>query len=100
MSETGGILAEQFETIEQQEQAATAGMWVFLATEVLFFGGLFLAYIVYRTTYPAEFAIGSSHSNVALGTINTAILLTSSYFMALAVRSAQTREKSRLVTFL
>ena len=81
--------AEQFDDFAQQENAATTGMWVFLATEAIFFGGLFLAYLIYRTTYPREFAVGSSHSNVVLGTINTAILLTSSFTMALAVKAVQ-----------
>lgn len=85
MRDHQAILAEQFDDLEQQEIAATSGMWVFLATEILFFGGLFVAYLVYRTTYPHEFATGSSHSDVLLGTLNTAILLTSSFTMALAV---------------
>src|ERR1041385_3795774 len=70
------ILAEQFDDLEQQQETAAIGMWTFLATEVLFFGGLFLAYIVYRTTYPQAFAEGSHHNNLLLGSINTAVLLT------------------------
>jgi cytochrome c oxidase subunit 3 len=83
------ILAEQFDDLDQQETAATTGMWVFLATELVFFGGLFLAYIVFRTTYPHAFAVGSAHSDVMLGTLNTAILLTSSFTMALAVKCVE-----------
>ena len=64
-------------------------MWTFLATEVLFFGGLFLAYVVYRSFYPHEFAIGSRETNLLFGTLNTAILLTSSLTMALAVHAAK-----------
>jgi len=60
MHDTEAVLAEQFDTPEQQKQAATAGMWMFLATEILFFGGLFMAYVVYRTTYPRDFAIPSA----------------------------------------
>ena len=100
MRATDGILAEQFDTLEQQEQVATAGMWVFLATEILFFGGLFLAYTVCRITYPHDFATASRHTNVMLGTMNTAVLLTSSFFMALAVQSAKLGKRSAVVAFL
>jgi cytochrome c oxidase subunit 3 len=82
-------LAEQFETLEQQEHAATSGMWVFLATEALFFGGLFLAYTVFRMTYPHAFAMGSARTDGLLGALNTAILLTSSLSVAMAVQFAQ-----------
>ena len=92
--------AEQFADTEQQYVAATLGMWTFLATEVLFFGGLFAAYVVYRTTYPSAFVEGSHHSNLLLGTINTAILLTSSLTMALAVHAAQVGRRARLMFFL
>lgn len=94
------ILAEQFDDLEHQQETATVGMWTFLATEVLFFGGLFLAYVVYRTTYPRGFVEGSHHSNLLLGTINTAVLLTSSLTMALAVHAAQVGRRARLMFFL
>jgi cytochrome c oxidase subunit 3 len=94
------ILAEQFDDLEQQEETATVGMWTFLATEVIFFGGLFVAYIVYRTTYPHAFALGSHHSTLLLGSINTAVLLTSSLTMALAVHAAQLGNRKRLLIFL
>ena len=81
-------LAPQFEDAAQQRETAQFGMWVFLATEVLFFGGLFMAYILYRHLYPADFAIGSRHTDLLYGTLNTAILLTSSLTMALAVHAA------------
>lgn len=83
------MLAEQFDTMEQQHDAARLGVWVFLATEVLFFGGLFTGYTVYRYLYPQAFAVGSNHNNLFLGTLNTAVLLTSSLAMALAVHAAQ-----------
>jgi cytochrome c oxidase subunit 3 len=67
-------------------------MWVFLATEVLFFGGVFCGYAVYRYRYPAAFDLGSHQLDVTLGTINTAVLLTSSLTMALAVHAAQTSD--------
>jgi cytochrome c oxidase subunit 3 len=94
------ILAEQFDDLEQQEETATVGMWTFLATEVLFFGGLFMAYVVYRTTYPHAFAVGSHHDNLLLGSMNTAVLLTSSLTMALGVHAAQEGRRKRLIVFL
>lgn len=100
MRESEAILSEQFDDLEQQAEASTVGMWTFLATEVLFFGGLFLAYTIYRILYPNEFAIGSHHGNVMLGTINTFVLLTSSLTVALAVRAAQVDANRSLVRLL
>jgi cytochrome c oxidase subunit 3 len=90
-------LAPHFDDLEQQYTAAELGMWLFLATEILFFGGLFTTYAVYRFWYPAPFIAGSHHLDVPLGTINTAVLLTSSLTMALAVHAAQTSETRALV---
>lgn len=81
--------APHFETATQQKLAATLGMWTFLATEILLFGGLFLAYTVSRAAYPDTWAAMSHRMDLTLGTINTAVLLTSSLTMALAVRAAQ-----------
>ncbi len=89
-TETRAGLAHHFDSYEQQREAASLGVWVFLATEVLFFGGLSTAYTVYRWKYPEAFAAGSARLDVVLGTVNTAVLLTSSLTMALAVRGAQT----------
>src|SRR3954449_6092283 len=89
MPELESALAEQFDSLEQQHEAARLGIWTFLATEVLFFGGLFTAYVVYRHAYPGAFAEASRHTNLLYGTINTAVLLTSSLTMALAVHAAQ-----------
>ena len=75
-------------------------MWIFLATEVLFFGGLFLAYTVYRSLYPQTFAAASHHTDVILGGTNTGILLFSSTLMALAVRAAQLKNRKQLVWLL
>ena len=100
MSEARAPLAEQFEDMTQQHESATLGMWTFLATEVLFFGGMFMGYIVYRHAYPHAFAEASRHTIVLYGTINTAILLTSSLTMALAVRAAQLDLRKSLVNFL
>ena len=94
------LLAEHFDDLEQQRSAAQLGMWVFLATEVLFFGGLFLGYTVLRSLYPRDFAAASHHTEVLIGGINTAILLFSSTLMALAVRAAELRNRKRLVWLL
>ena len=79
--------ARHFADAAQQHEADRLGMWIFLATEVLFFGGLFLAYAVYRAAYPDRFAEGSRGLDLVLGTTNTAILLVSSFTMALAVHA-------------
>lgn len=93
-------LKEQFEDLHQQHEADALGMWIFLATELLFFGGLFLTYTVYRWNYSAAFDEASNHLNIALGTINTFILLTSSFTMAMAVRCSQLGRRRLLVLFL
>jgi cytochrome c oxidase subunit 3 len=97
MSEHAGPLAHHFEDIDQQKDAAALGMWAFLATEVLFFGGALTAYSIYRGKYTTGFAAGSSLQNVPLGAINTAVLLTSSLTMALAVHSAAAGHRAALV---
>jgi cytochrome c oxidase subunit 3 len=89
MPDQHSIVAEQFEDSRQQEHASTSGMWVFLATEAVFFGGLFLAYTVFRVSYPHAFAMGSARTDGLLGLINTAVLLTSSFIVASAVQLAQ-----------
>jgi len=93
-------LAHHFDSLEQQREAATLGMWVFLVTEVLFFGGLFITYSVYRVAYPGAFTAGSHELDVTLGTINTAVLITSSLTMALAVHAAQLGQRRLLLLFL
>jgi cytochrome c oxidase subunit 3 len=82
-------LAHQFDDDLQQHEAATLGMWTFLATEVMFFGGALAAYTVYRYVYPQAFAEGSAKLHESLGAINTAVLLTSSFSVALAVHFAE-----------
>ena len=77
--------AMQFVDLRQQHDVAQLGMWVFLATEVLFFGGLILAYCVYRIGYPDGFAEAARHTKIVIGTANTAVLLTSSFLVAWAV---------------
>ena len=93
-------LAHQFDSLSQQSDAATLGMWVFLATEVLFFGGLFAMYLVYRHWYPEAFTAGSRGLLVWAGTTNTAVLITSSLTMALAVQAAQMGQRRTLMVFL
>ena len=93
-------LAHHFDNLAQQSEAATLGMWVFLVTEVLFFGGLFATYMVYRSQFPEAFAAASHELDVTLGTINTVVLITSSLTMALAVHAAQMGQRKLLMTFL
>jgi cytochrome c oxidase subunit 3 len=93
-------LAHHFDSYERQKESATLGMWLFIAQEILFFGGLFFAYALFRWKYPVAFNHGSRHLDVALGTFNTAVLLLSSLTMALAVRSAQIAKPKRIVGFL
>ena len=93
-------VAHHFEDAGQQQEASTLGMWVFIVQEILFFGGLFATYTVYRTMYPEAFIIGSHHLDITLGTLNTAVLLVSSLTMALAVHSAQVGRRRTLILML
>jgi len=93
-------LAHHFEDADQQFEASTLGMWAFLVTEIMFFGGLFLGYIVYRSLYPLAFAEASNLLDYRLGAINTAILICSSLTMVLAVRAAQLSQRRALIIFL
>jgi cytochrome c oxidase subunit 3 len=93
-------LAEQFEDLEQQHEASSLGMWVFLATEIMFFGGLFAGYTVYRGLYLSGFETGSHLLSIKIGMFNTMILICSSLTMALAVRAAMLGQRRQLVTCL
>jgi len=93
-------LQHHFENMEQQREAGTLGMWVFLVTEIMFFGAMFFAYTLYRTTYPADFASASNHLDLTLGAVNTVVLILSSLTMALAVYSAQTGKNRNLIICL
>ena len=94
-------LQHHFDSMPQQAEASTLGMWVFLVTEIMFFGGLFMAYLVYRWQSPMGFQEASHHLDVFWGTLNTALLIISSLTMALAVRAAQTSQPVRTqVTWL
>ena len=89
-----------FDDLEQQKEAASLGMWVFLATEVLFFGGLFASYMVYRIWYPDVFGEASRHLDMTLGAVNTMVLIMSSLTMAMAVRSAALGRRQALMLML
>ena len=83
-------LQHHFANMEQQREAGTLGMWIFLVTEIMFFGGMFLAYTLYRTLYPEAFASASNHLDITLGAVNTGVLILSSFTMAMAVYFTQT----------
>jgi cytochrome c oxidase subunit III len=89
-----------FETEEQQREAGTFGMWLFLLTEIMFFGGMFFAYLLYRNWYNDAFVAASNQLSIPLGATNTAVLIGSGFFMALGVWAAEVRKKGLLVLFL
>lgn len=93
-------LAHHFDNMEQQKEAGTLGMWAFLITEIMFFGGMFLAYILYRSKYPVDFAYASAHLNWKLGAVNTVVLIVSSLTMALAVYYSQVGNRKWLIICL
>jgi cytochrome c oxidase subunit 3 len=93
-------LQHHFDTMAQQKEAAVIGMWVFLLTEILFFGGLFVAYMVYRIWYFDAFAEASRSLDLFWGGLNTAVLIGSSLTMAMAVRGAQTNKRTATVNWL
>jgi len=94
------MLQHHFDNLEQQQNASLLGMWMFLVQEVLFFGGLFMAYILYRWMYGDAFRIASHQLNVWMGLGNTIVLIGSSLTMALAVRASKTGERKALTFFL
>lgn len=93
-------LLEQFDTIEQQKDTAQFGMWVFLITEIMFFGGLFGAYLIYRNLYNPAFVAASTSIDIKWGAINTAVLICSSLTMAMGVHSAALGLRKLLVFWL
>ena len=93
-------LGVQYSTLAQEREAATLGMWAFLATEVLFFGALVAAYFNYRIWFGGEFIAAARMTKVLFGTINTAVLLTSSACMAMAVTSFETSSRRKPVLWL
>ncbi len=93
-------LQHHFADMDQQRETASFGMWMFLLTEIMFFGGLFCAYLVYRASYYQAFVEGSQKMNIWLGATNTAVLICSSLSMATAVRCAQVGQKKLMVILL
>jgi cytochrome c oxidase subunit 3 len=90
-------LQEHFVNADQQFDSAKMGMWVFLVTEILFFGGLFCAYIIYRAWYPELFTEAATELNTLWGAVNTAVLIGSSLTVAMAIRSAQLNQKKGII---
>ena len=95
-------LQHQFDSLEQQKESSTLGMWMFLVTEIMFFGGVFTAYVIYRSMpqFHGVFATASHELNVLLGAINTGVLIFSSLTMALAIRAAQVNRQKLILLFL
>jgi cytochrome c oxidase subunit III len=89
-----------FESMGQQVDATSFAMWLFLLTEIMFFGGLFTSYLIYRNWYYPAFVVGSHQLDILWGTLNTGVLITSSFTMAMGVWCAETRRKSGLVLCL
>ena len=93
-------LQHQFDNMTQQQESASIGMWVFLVQEIMFFGGMFTVYLVFRSKFPTAFAAGSNHLDYRLGLLNTIVLIVSSLTMALAVRAAQTGNRNLQVILI
>jgi cytochrome c oxidase subunit 3 len=93
-------LQHQFEDMKQQEESVSIGMWMFLVQEIMFFGGLFTAYLVFRSKYPMAFAAGSNHLDAFLGGLNTLVLIVSSLTMALTVYYAQKGNRNMQVILI
>jgi cytochrome c oxidase subunit III len=96
----GRAFAPQFASSRHRDETAELGMWVFIATEILLFGGLLLGYFVYRHAYPQAFAEASRHTDILIGTANTAILLTSSFLVACAVDALRINARGVCVALL
>jgi len=94
------LLAHHFESYDQQRESSTLAMWVFLITEIMFFGGVFLAYMIYRNMYPDVFHMGSHELPIKWGAINTVVLICSSFTMAMAVRAAQLGNKGQIFAWM
>jgi cytochrome c oxidase subunit III len=94
------VLKHHFDNLEQQHASERLGIWMFLATEVLFFGGLFGAYTVYRFYNPTEFEFASSNLNRTIATINTLFLITSSLTITLGIRAAKLGQRAALIRWL
>lgn len=95
-----GPLHEQYEDIDQQNESYVVGMWTFLVTEVMFFGALFVTYVLYRWRYQSDFYVSHLQTDTLKGAINTTVLLTSSLSMALAVRAAMLKQRMNVLAGL
>jgi cytochrome c oxidase subunit 3 len=93
-------LQHQFEDMKQQEESVSIGMWMFLVQEIMFFGGLFTVYLVFRSRFPIAFAQGSNHLDVVMGFVNTLVLIVSSLTMALTVYFAQKNNRKAQVLMI
>jgi cytochrome c oxidase subunit 3 len=93
-------LLHHFSDAKQQKNAASLGMWLFLVTEIMFFGGMFCAYLVYRLAHFNAFAAASQQLSIKMGAFNTAVLLVSSLTVVLAVKAAEAGKRMLLVTYL
>jgi cytochrome c oxidase subunit III len=96
----GEFLQHHFTTAEQQADAGKIGMWLFLVTEILLFGGLFVGFAIMQSKHPQAFLEAHRHLDRMLGFINTVVLLTSSYTMVMAVHSARTDRRKRVIVYL
>jgi cytochrome c oxidase subunit 3 len=92
--------AHHFESAEHEYESSKQGVWLFLVTEILMFGGLFVGYVIFHQIYPQTFAEGASHLNWVLGTVNTVVLISSSLTMALGVYYNQRRERTKAIVSL
>lgn len=95
-----GPVAHHFNNLNQQLSTVRMGMWVFLVTEILFFGGAFCAYTAYRIWYPRDFEAGSAALNVGIASVNTFLLLTSSLTITLAIRACYSNNRAGLRNYL
>src|SRR5258707_11165411 len=99
-TDSAGVLPHHFDNIEQQKGSHMLGMWAFLVTEAMFFGGVIAAYTAYRIWYPRDFEAASHKLNILIATINSLLLLTSSFTITMAIHAAQRCDKAALKRYL
>lgn len=99
-TDSSAAFSHHFDTLEQSQESQRLGIWMFLITEVMFFGGIFVAYTAYRIWYPKEFEAGSSKLNVLIAGINSLLLLASSLTITLAIHAAHEGKQDALKRFL
>ncbi|QGM44327.1 cytochrome c oxidase subunit 3 [Methylocystis heyeri] len=100
MSDAPTLLHEPWPSLAREKEGVAFGLWTFLASEILFFAGLFLSYAVYRNLYPDAFRIASRETDILYGSINTAILLTSSFVMTIALHASELDRRRILASCL